>query len=1127
VSRQSGSGGGGVRFGVVLRAHRRAAGLTQQQLADLAEVSVGTLRDLEQGRTRYPRPGPAARLAEALGLDASQAEQLPQQARVQAARVQEGAAVVRHWQRVAWPAAADGVWVQVLGPLVAWRGGAPVALGAPKQRAALGLLALEPNALVHRETIIDAVWGADPPVSAVNLVQTHAGRLRRALDPGRSPRDPGGLVASVGSGYRLQVTAGQLDLLGFEQLVGRAGAACSSGDAAAACDLYERALELWQGEPLADVDVLRGHPAVLGLGRRRTAVIAAYAQTAIKVGLHERVLPHLEAVIQREPLNEQAHAQLMLAMAGSGQQAAALQLFEELRRRLDDQLGVRPGPELADAHLRVLRQEVPAAAASSAIVPIPVTTAAVATTAVLTQTVLPVCQLPSDVADFTGRAGDCARLAALLAAAADTDTGTTAVPVGVISGPPGAGKTTLALHLAHALRSAFPDGQLFVPLAGSSRPRRPGAVLDELLRALGVAPGAIPETAGQRAALFRSRLAGRKVLVVVDDAGSPGQVRPLLPGTAGCAVIVTSRNRLAGLGGATLFPLDCLPHGEAVELLGRIAGAERVAAEPAAADGLVAACGRLPLALRITGARLAARPSWPLARLAGLLAGADPRRRLDALAVDDLAVRASVAPSYRALDGRARRAFRRLSLVGPQDVAEWVVAALLGEPDAAEVVNLLADKSLLMLAGVDAGGEPRYRLHDLLRDFAAERLAEDPEQQRDAALERMLSGYLQLAGLADRGLPREPTFPPPQRLPAPAVVPDAAAARLTADPVAWFATERLNLLAATRRACEPGRGQHELAARLASCQLAFQDYQARFDDAEQLWQAVLAAARTAADLAAAAHATLRLAIVTIWRGRCVDAQPLLEGCGAAFEEAADSRALAYCLAWRSYCAGALGNFHDARQYAERAVELARQAGDRNAEQLSLENLGVALARLGDPDAGARHCQQALATARQLADPVCEYLALSALAKSRSLAGDHTDATDLARQALKLMHGIGYSWGEARCLTLLGSAYHGLGRHRDAIDALARALPVYQRCGARHAQAACLLKLGHAHQALGHHQQATQHLQHSLRISRELRLNRLEQQALQALQKCRAATGPAPGSTNARPYMGGEAATAAR
>jgi DNA-binding SARP family transcriptional activator len=425
-----------------------------------------------------------------------------------------------------------------------------VALGAPKQRAALGLLALEPNALVHRETIIDAVWGADPPVSAVNLVQTHAGRLRRALDPGRSPRDPGGLVASVGSGYRLQVTAGQLDLLGFEQLVGRAGAACSSGDAAAACDLYERALELWQGEPLADVDVLRGHPAVLGLGRRRTAVIVAYAQTAIKVGLHERVLPHLEAVIQREPLNEQAHAQLMLALAGSGQQAAALQLFEELRHRLDDQLGVRPGPELADAHLRVLRQEVPAAAASSsALVPIPVTTAAVTTTAVLTQTVLPVCQLPPDVADFTGRAGDCARLAVLLAAAADTDTGTTAVPVGVISGPPGAGKTTLALHLAHALRSAFPDGQLFVPLAGSSRPRRPGAVLDELLRALGVAPGAIPETAGQRAALFRSRLAGRRVLVVVDDAGSPGQVRPLLPGTAGCAVIVTSRNRLAGLGG--------------------------------------------------------------------------------------------------------------------------------------------------------------------------------------------------------------------------------------------------------------------------------------------------------------------------------------------------------------------------------------------------------------------------------------------------------------------------------------------------------------------------------------------------------------------------------------------------
>jgi tetratricopeptide (TPR) repeat protein len=427
-----------------------------------------------------------------------------------------------------------------------------------------------------------------------------------------------------------------------------------------------------------------------------------------------------------------------------------------------------------------------------------------------------------------------------------------------------------------------------------------------------------------------------------------------------------------------------------------------------------------------------------------------------------------------------------------------VVAALLGEPDAADVVNLLADKSLLTLAGVDPVGEPRYRLHDLLRDYAVERLAEEPQQEREAALERVLTGYLELAGLADRGLPREPTFPPPQRLPTRAVIPDAVAGRLTADPVAWFSAERLNLLAATRRACQLGPGQHELAARLASCQLAFQDYQARFDDAEQLWRAVLAAARTAADLAAAAHATLRLAIVTIWRGRHVDAQPLLEGCGAAFEQAADTQALAYCLSWRSYCAGSLGNFHDARQHAGRALSLARGAGDRNAEQLSLQNLGVALARLGDPDAGAGCCQRALATARQLADPICEYLALNALASVRSLAGDHTDAADLAQQALKLMRGIGYSWGEARCLTLLGGAYQGLGRHRDAVDALAPALLVYERYGARRQQAGCLLKLGQAHQALGHHQQATKYLQHSLAISRELRLNRLEQQALQAL-----------------------------
>jgi len=1090
------SGDGGARFGVLLGAHRRAAGLTQQQLAGMAEVSVGTLRDLEQGRTRHPRPGSAARLVAALGLDASQAERL-----AQAAQVREGADATQNGPPGARPeAGGDSVWVQVLGPLAAWRGGAPVELGAPRQRAVLGLLALEVNALVHRETIIDAVWGAEPPVTAVNLVQTRAGRLRRALDPGRAPRDDGGLLVSVGSGYRLRLTADELDLLSFERLVDRACAARSSGDAAAACDLYQRALELWRGEPLADVDVLRGHPAVLGFARRRAAVVAAYAQTAIGAGQHERVLPHLEALTQREPLNEQAHAQLVLALAGSGQQAAALHLYEELRRRLDDQLGVRPGRELAGAHLRVLRQDVPTAVALTAVASgTTTTTTTTVARAVLAQPLPPVCQLPPDVADFTGRAQEGARLAALLAPASPSDTSTTAVPVAVISGPPGAGKTTLALHVAHALRPAFPDGQLFVALDGSSRPRQPGEVLDELLRALGVTPGAIPETAGQRAALFRSRLAGRKVLVVADDAGSVGQVRPLLPGTADCAVIVTSRNRLAGLGGATLLPLDCLAHGEAVELLGRIAGAERVAAEPAAAGGLVSACGGLPLALRITGARLAARPSWPLARIAALVADAGPRRRLDALAVDDLAVRASVAPSYQALDERARRAFRRLSLMGPHDVAEWVVAALLGEPDAADVVNLLADKSLLALAGVDAAGEPRYRLHDLLRDYGAERLAEEPEQERDGALERALTGYVELAGLADRGMPRERTFPPLQRLPARVVVPDTVADRLIADPVAWFSAERLNLLAATQRACELGRGTYELGARLASCQLAFQDYQARFDDAEQLWQAVLAAAGHAGDLPAAAHATFRLAILTIWRGRCADAVPVLDRCGAAFEEAADCQALAYCLSWRSYCEWVLGDFQDARQHAERALGFARAAADRDAEQMSLENLGIALTSLGRPDAGATHCRQALATARQLADPISEYLALSALARSRSLVGDHTNAADLAQEALELMRGVGYAWGEARCLILLGDAFHGLGRPYDAVDALARALPVFERYGARHPQAICLLKLGRAHQALGHHQQAIQYLRHSLAISCELRLSGYERQALRALQ----------------------------
>jgi DNA-binding SARP family transcriptional activator/DNA-binding XRE family transcriptional regulator len=343
AAKHAGRPGPNAGISPLIRLRRRAAGLTQQELADRAQISLGTVRDLEQGRTHRPGRGSLAKLARALGLDATRLQMLAQ-----------GTPEPASGRRV--PAA--GLELKVLGPVEAWRDGTPVNLGEPRQRAVLGLLALNPDVPVHRDTLIDAIWPGNPPATAAHLIQTYMSRLRRALDPDRQPRDPRGLLVSGGTSYRLRLAEDQLDLLAFGQIASRARAAASAGEPDAACDGYELALGLWRGEPAADLDVLRDHPAVTQVSRARAAAVLEYAAMADQAGRADRALGHLADLTAREPLNEKARARLMLTLAALGQQAAALQAYEELRLGLDEQLGVRPGPELAEAHLRVLRQEV-------------------------------------------------------------------------------------------------------------------------------------------------------------------------------------------------------------------------------------------------------------------------------------------------------------------------------------------------------------------------------------------------------------------------------------------------------------------------------------------------------------------------------------------------------------------------------------------------------------------------------------------------------------------------------------------------------------------------------------------------------------------------------------------------
>jgi DNA-binding SARP family transcriptional activator len=962
----------------------------------------------------------------------------------------------------------SGLRIGVLGPLTVARDGADLPALPAGQRVVLGLLAIACGSAVRPETITDALWGEAPPVSATVIVQTYISRLRGVLGAVRGTR-----LALAGAGYQLNVGPDELDLLAFRRLIAEARA--STGDPAHACQVYEQALNLWQGEVLADVPALHDHPAVVALAAEHTRAVLDYADAAMACGRHERVLPRLRALAAASPLDELSQSRLMIALAGSGRQAEALGVYEQVRHRLDNELGVLPGSALRAAHAKVLYQETgPPAAPESE---------------------LPLFQLPAAPADFTGRAEPLARL---ISAAAPRQVG---VPIAVLSGPPGAGKTSLALQAAHTLRDRFPDGQLWVHLAGTSaRPRDPGEVLGEFLRALGIPGPAIPLDISERAVCYRSRLAGRRIVVVVDDAATAAQVRPLLPGTAGCALIVTSRSRLEGLDAAELIPLDVMTEPDAEALLTRLVGAERVAAEREAATSLVQACGALPLAMRIAGAKLAARPLWSLSLMVRKLTG--EHERLGELESGDLSVRASIGSSYESLPERVRRGFRLLALLGSGDFAQWTVGALIGcdGRDAAAMVEELASRSLLMPLGADATGEPRYRLHDLLRDFAAERLgAEEPGSAVTQALRRLLDAWLQLAMTAAVKLPPEPYFP--QLLTEqPHIVPTAEATRLTADPGAWFSAERNSLIAVVEQACQ--LGWLELACRLAAQQRPYQYLQHRHDDIIRLWGWIVGCADQTGDADIARYARVQVGAAMVQVGLAADAITIFDQC-ITDDIHVDPMVLSSALEWRATCAWDMNDFAGARSTAERGMAVAVYAGYRLGECGNLCSLSPALASLGLYEDAVAAGEAALAIAEELRNATCELVTLVILAGTCNMSDQHERAVSVSLRALKLSEKLGDIYDEALAYGMLGDAYRGLGRYQEAATVLLHALPIFRRHSSRRFHAVCLLKLGYTYEAIGS-PEAIGYLEESLRLFTEIRQPRKADQARQALDRCRIA-----------------------
>lgn len=616
----------------------------------------------------------------------------------------------------------DGLRFAVLGPVQAWRKGAELDLGTPLQRSILAILLLREGRAVTPAEMIDAVWGEEAPPRALGALRTYVSRLRAVLEPGRSPRTRPELLTSVGRGYALRLGGGLLDLLLFEQGVSEAETARRAGDLHGAAENLRASLALCTGEPLAGAvgpfaEHQRGR-----LVERQMSVLETLMDLDLERGRHADVIPELTALAADHPLREGLRAQLMLAYYRCGRQADALAVFAETRAALIDELGIEPGPDLTALHQRILTGDpslTPATVAEQvrpapAEAPEPAREAETTKSAEQAEQAPPElprpAQLPAGVNDFTGRRQIVARLHTLLSGRGGTDR----VPVAAISGIGGVGKTALAVHLAHTMHDVFPDGQLYADLRGyGQEPTAPESVLAAFLRGLGLPPDIIPDGLAERSALFRSLLADRRMLVLLDNVRDAAQVNHLLPGSTGCAAIVTSRHKLADLASARLVDLDVMEPDEALTLFGTVAGADRVAAERAAAMDVVAACGFLPLAVRIVAARLAARPSWTVASLVFRLA--DERRRLDEMRVGNLAVEATFALGYGQLGSAQARAFRLLSLPDGPDISIGAAAALLAlsPMETEDILESLVDASLL-----EAPTPGRYRFHDLLRLFA-------------------------------------------------------------------------------------------------------------------------------------------------------------------------------------------------------------------------------------------------------------------------------------------------------------------------------------------------------------------------------------------------------------------------
>ncbi|MEV0456593.1 AfsR/SARP family transcriptional regulator [Catellatospora methionotrophica] len=939
--------------------------------------------------------------------------------------------------------------VRILGPIEAAGRDGPAALSGARQRVLLAVLAVHAGTVVHQSRLIDALWGWDPPRTAVKTLHSHIARVRQALDAC-------GLPAALHTrhpGYLLDIPALAVDAHLFESMVAAARHHLADGAPEAAARELREGLALWRGDALADGEPTGWAAAEAArLDEVRLCAEEDLWEAELRLGRHRAATGELDRLLVTHPHRERLVGLSMLALYRCGRPAEALEAYRRLRAYLADELGADPSPDLQRLHTAILREDPALRGPAGSVLP------SASATAVpggqLARGVEPVpAELPAAAGHFTGRDEELSALDQLMEHEGPEPR------IGFVAGPGGMGKTALAVRWAHTAVPRFPDGQLYVDLGGHDPATAlPAAqALAQVLVSLGVPAGRIPADTAARSALYRTLLSERRVLVVLDDAAGPDQVLPLVPPNAASLLLVTSRSRptpLAVHHAVHAVTLDALDRHAAVALLARVLGRARVDREQAVAVALAELCGGMPLALRIAAAKLAARPSRPLAELAAELVHDD---RLDELSVpgDSRGVRTVFGSAYRALPAPAARLFRLLGLHPGATFTGDLAAAVvdLALPAARRVLAELVSAHLLAEVGPD-----RYRCHDLLRLYARERAdADETAQARAEAVDRLLDWHLAVADAANRlvdpGRDRVRAAPrfPPARLP---FGDDPAAA------LAFLDGERTGMQAVVRYAAEHG---HDATAwQLTYLLTGFFDSRGHWAERVELCRWGVAAAARCHDPGAEGLMRSGLGVALIMTRRFDEALDVLQAALALTRRCGDARGEGHVHNNIAVAHAGLRRHDEAVEAYQQALALHTARGNALGVALGLNNIGDAYVRMGRAELSLEYLARALPAARELGNARLEAAALSGLGQAHAALGDLDAALDHLRQALAVRRHRGDRRHEADTRNTIGTVHLRGGDHMAALDEFGRALELSREIADRHLEACALANLGRTH-----------------------------------------------------------------